>query len=99
MQNLTISFSTLEELVSPAPTLKYLSLFSRGVSNGRNGRTWNEVDIPDDLFEGTAPGLSCLKLRNCDISWESPLLRGLKYLEILTPSEHVGQISYFGWTP
>jgi hypothetical protein len=28
--------STLAVLVSPAPTLKYLSLFSRGVSNGRN---------------------------------------------------------------
>ncbi|KAN0134353.1 hypothetical protein V8E53_007851 [Lactarius tabidus] len=80
--------STLAVLVSPAPTLKYLSLFSRGLSSGRNRRTWNEVFIPDTLFEGAAPRLSCLKLRNCDISWKSPLLKGLKYLNILTPSEH-----------
>jgi hypothetical protein len=79
-------------LVSPAPTLKYLSLFSRGVSNGRDERTWDdsesEVDIPETLFDGAAPGLSCLKLRNCDISWKSPLLKGLKYLRILMPSRH-----------
>jgi hypothetical protein len=84
--------STLEVLVSPAPTLEYLSLFSRAVSNGRNGRTWDErrdeVFIPNALFEGTAPRLSCLKLRNCNIGWKSPLLKGLKYLNILTPSEH-----------
>jgi hypothetical protein len=81
--------STLEELVSPAPTLKYLSLVSRGVSNGRNRRAWDERDvfISDALFEGDAPRLSCLKLRNCGISWKSPLLKGLKYLEILAPSE------------
>ncbi|KAN0134354.1 hypothetical protein V8E53_007852 [Lactarius tabidus] len=79
-------------LVSPAPTLKYLSLFSRGVSNGRDERTWDdsesEVDIPDTLFDGAAPGLSCLKLRNCDISWKSPHLKGLEYLRILMPSKH-----------
>src|SRR5882762_7950058 len=28
------------------------------------------------------PMLSCLKLHDCDISWESPLLKGLKYLDI-----------------
>jgi hypothetical protein len=80
--------STLEGLVSPAPTLEYLSLFSRGVSNGWNVRRWDEVFISDALFEGATPKLSCLKLHNCDISWESPLLKGLKYLQILTLSEH-----------
>jgi hypothetical protein len=79
---------TLAVLVFPAPTLKYLSLFSRRVSNGRNGRTWNEVFIPDTLFKGAAPGLSYLELRNCDLSWKSPLLKGLESLQILTPSEH-----------
>jgi hypothetical protein len=82
---------TLVTLVSPAPTLKYLSLFSRAVSNGRNGRTWDERDvvfIPDNLFKGAAPSLSCLKLHDCDISWKSPLLKGLKHLEIFTLSEH-----------
>jgi hypothetical protein len=82
--------STLEVLVSPAPTLEYLSLFSRAVSDDRNRRTWDERDevfIPDDLFEGAAPRLSCLKLRDCDISWKSRLLKGLKYLQIFTLSE------------
>src|SRR6266702_792197 len=32
------------------------------------------------------PRLSCLMLRNCDISWKSPLLKGLRHLDIRTPS-------------
>ena len=32
--------------------------------------------------------LSCLKLRNCDITWKSPLLKGLKYLNIGMPSKN-----------
>ena len=82
--------NTLELFISPAPILKYLSLVSRGISNNRNRATWDgdhEVFIPDTLFEGIAPMLSCLELRNCDISWKSPLLKGLKSLKILTPSE------------
>ena len=79
--------STLELLVSPAPILKNLSLVSRGVSNCSNRATWDEVFIPEALFEGIAPSLFCLELRNCDISWKSPLLKGLKYLKIVTPSE------------
>jgi hypothetical protein len=70
--------SILEGLVSPAPTLEYLSLFS-----------CNEFTfIPDNLFDGCTPRLSCLELRDCDISWESPLLKGLKYLKIRTPSDN-----------
>ena len=30
--------------------------------------------------------LSCLKLRYCDISWKSPLLKALKHLEVVGPS-------------
>ena len=70
---------TIRELPSPAPSLKYLSLISR-----KKG----EVIIPDTLFNGSTPRLSCLDLRNCDISWRSPLLKGLKHLEILTSSEN-----------
>ena len=70
-------YSTLAELVSPAPTLEYLSVFSRHDS----------TFIPDNLFDGCTPRLSCLELRNCDISWKSPLLKGLKYLKIITPFE------------
>ncbi|KAH9021722.1 hypothetical protein EDB85DRAFT_2278349 [Lactarius pseudohatsudake] len=70
---------TLEGLVSPAPTLEYLSLFS----DGRwNSTVSSQVFIPDTLFNGTAPRLSHLQLHKCDISWKSLLLKGLKYLEI-----------------
>jgi hypothetical protein len=68
---------TLDGLVSPAPTLEYLSLSREGVVASDN-RTY----VPDTLFDGTAPRLSILELRNCDISWESPLLKSVTYLEI-----------------
>jgi hypothetical protein len=78
--------TTLERLVSPAPTLEYLSL-----SMGANYRlrTPSRAPIPDTLFGGTTPRLSCLKLYQCDISWKSPLLKGLRHLEIRSPSERV----------
>ncbi|KAF8257834.1 hypothetical protein EI94DRAFT_1835371 [Lactarius quietus] len=72
--------ATLRGLVSPAPTLEYLSLSFRGVPTGSN-------IIPDTLFDCSTPRLSRLELRNCDISWNSPLLKGLKYLEIIAQSE------------
>ena len=77
--------SILKGLISPAPTLEYLSLASR---DGRRSRTTREqlLFIPDTLFDGSTPRLSWLKLRKCNISWRSPLLKGLKYLEISTPS-------------
>jgi hypothetical protein len=76
--------STLEGLTSPAPTLEYLSLSSRlGHRNRRGERPF----LPDTLFDGSTPRLSCLELCNCNINWKSPLFKGLKYLEILTPSE------------
>ncbi|KAF8262926.1 hypothetical protein EI94DRAFT_1742155 [Lactarius quietus] len=74
---------TLGGLVSPAPTLEYLSLFSRGGYQTRI--TGDHLVVPDALFNGSTPRLSRLKLRNCEISWKSPLLRGLRYLEILSP--------------
>ena len=75
---------TFEEIVSLAPTLEYLSLSSR--DNCRDRRYWERPFIPDTLFNGSTPRLSCLELSYCDISWKSPLLRGLKYLKILAPS-------------
>ena len=81
--------NTLDLLVSPAPTLKYLSLVSPGVTERKHETIWDEVFIPDALFEGIAPRLSRLELRNCYISWKSPLLKGLKCLIILTPFESV----------
>ncbi|KAI9453541.1 hypothetical protein BJY52DRAFT_834312 [Lactarius psammicola] len=74
---------TLEGLVSPAPTLEYLSLSSEA---RRDVLIQPRVFVPDNIFDGTTPRLSCLELGNCDISWGSPLLKGLKHLEIRTPS-------------
>ena len=72
---------TLEELVSPAPILEYLSLHGGGAQEGR-------VFVSDTLFDGITPRLLCLELFYCDVSWKSPLFKGLKYLEIreLTPN-------------
>ena len=71
--------TTLQRLVSPAPTLESLSL-SYYLSGS------HQVDIPDDLFNSTAPSLKRLELDCCDISWKSPLLKGLRSLKIRRPS-------------
>ena len=76
---------TLEGLVSPALTLEYLSLLSLE-RHPRNG-TEERVVIPDTLFNCSTPQLSSIELWNCDISWKSPLLDGLKHLEIRSPFE------------
>ncbi|KAH9070737.1 hypothetical protein EDB83DRAFT_361652 [Lactarius deliciosus] len=73
----------LKGLTSPAPTLESLSLSGEGQNSTLGGRTF----IPGTLFNGSAPKLSCLELWNCDISWKSPLLGGLRHLEIRAPSE------------
>jgi hypothetical protein len=76
--------SILEGLISPAPTLEHLSLSSHG---GRLiGNIREQFLIPATLFAGSTPRFSWLELRKCDISWRSPLLKGLKYLQIFTPS-------------
>ena len=67
---------TLEGLISPAPTLERLSLTCDGQS-----RLAPQV-VPETLFGGITPRLSCLELREYGISWTSPLLRGLRYLDI-----------------
>ena len=75
---------TLEGLSSPAPTIESLVLFSQG------GFCDRDIDfyLPDTLFNGFAPRLSCLKLFYCEISWASPLLKGLRYLEIRLSSSN-----------
>jgi hypothetical protein len=67
----------LEAFASPAPALEYLSLSKDGGPS---------IGLPHTLFSGAAPRLSSLNLRNFDISWESPLLKGIRYLEIRSPS-------------
>ena len=70
---------TLEQLVSPAPTLEHLSLDAEDLEP-------LHASVPDTLFDGSAPKLSSLHLSDCDISWKSPLLKGLTNLEISTLS-------------
>jgi hypothetical protein len=71
----------LPRLSSPAPTLESLSLSQRhpGLS----------VIIPDNLFNCTTPNLTSLELKYADISWKSPLLKGLRNLQILDISAKV----------
>jgi hypothetical protein len=77
---------TLEGLVSPAPTLEYLSLISRGgYWKDTLARVSLHVSVPDTLFDGSAPRLFHLYLFRFAISWKSPLLKGLRHLEIHQP--------------
>ena len=69
----------LERLVSSAPTLEFLSLLHKyGPSD--------QIILPANLFNCTTPSLTSLELVGCDISWKSPLLKGLQALEIRWPS-------------
>jgi hypothetical protein len=65
--------TTLVRLSSSAPTLESLSLSHKYLGI-----------ISDNLFSGVAPNLKRLELENCDISWKSPLLKGLQNLQIST---------------
>ena len=75
---------TLEGLIMPAPTLEHLSITCETRSN-----LGSELKIiPETLFGGITPRLTCLELRECGISWKSPLLRGLRHLDICSPSTY-----------
>jgi hypothetical protein len=66
--------TALARLSSSAPTLESLSL-------SHNSPMFPAI-IPDNLLNRTAPNLTNLKLENCDISWRSSLLKGLRNLQI-----------------
>jgi F-box-like len=72
--------TVLKRLASSAPILESLSL-----SNKSSLFPLPQVVIPVNLFNWTAPKLTRLELDSCDISWKSPLLRGLRNLKILKP--------------
>ncbi|KAI0275198.1 hypothetical protein BC834DRAFT_36901 [Gloeopeniophorella convolvens] len=92
--SITADFGELQRTVgtleSSAPVLEWLSLSNAHMFRAQHTATRDPlgpaVTIPDILFDGTAPKLSRLELSSCDISWTSPLLKGLRYLEILTMS-------------
>ena len=69
----------LQVLVTPASILERLSLARARYCPGPSS-------LPDTLFNGITPRLSRLELRDCDISWKSPVLRSLTHLEISSPS-------------
>jgi hypothetical protein len=73
--------SLLRRLVSSAPILELLSL-----SHEYFMLELEQAVIPIDLFNYTAPCLTSLELSNCDFSWKSPLLKGLRTLKIRWPS-------------
>ncbi|KAI9449845.1 hypothetical protein F5148DRAFT_619771 [Russula earlei] len=68
----------LQRFVSSALILEHLSLSHYSPTSS--------FTIPDTLFNGTTPRLISLELNGCDISWKSPLLKGLRILEIVNPS-------------
>ena len=70
--------AVLDRLASSAPTLESLFL-----SHKSGPFPLPEVVIPVNLFNCTAPKLESLELESCDISWKSPLLRGLRNLKII----------------
>ena len=70
--------TVVKRLVSPAPTLESLSL-----SHESPLYVLPSIIIPDNLLNCAAPNLTSLKLENCNIDWKSPLLKGLRTLEIL----------------
>jgi F-box-like len=72
---------TLERLISPAPILEVLSLTNESPS-GSQLLSFQRITIPNTLLGGIAPRLSYLALSDCNISWKSPLLKGLRRLEI-----------------
>jgi hypothetical protein len=57
-----------------APNLEYLSLSHRSRAS--------YTVIPSNLFNCTTPNLTSLELDMCNISWKSPLLKGLRNLQI-----------------
>jgi hypothetical protein len=62
---------------SPAPSLEQLTITN--ISG-----PYIPLVFPDDLFDGIAPKLVFLCLDNCGISWESPLLKGLRDLKLFS---------------
>ena len=70
----------LERLVSSAPILEFLSLSTK---SPRYSSPESQAIIPDNLFNRTTPSLTNLELESCNIIWMSPLLKGLRRLQIL----------------
>ena len=73
--------TTVDQLISPAPVLEWLSLTVEDKTHRRHG-TPTKTIIPPNLFDISAPRLSHLQLSHCDINWTSPLFKNLQLLEL-----------------
>ncbi len=69
---------TFEHLISSAPSLERLSITKR-----KHYPESSLVIVPDNLFDGIVPKLTYLRLERCGIGWQSPLLKGLRDLNLI----------------
>ena len=81
--------TVLDQLVSPAPALEILSL-----SDPSFRFTPSLSGVSDALFHGATPKLKCLELYRFGINWKSPLLKGLRTLQVLN---YIGIPSLEDW--
>ena len=80
------------QLVSSAPSLESLSIEDKESSY----ISLSALIIPDNLFDGIVPKLTHLRLYCCGIRWQSPLLKGLRVLELFSFPMHA-QIAFYAW--
>ncbi|KAA1468132.1 hypothetical protein DENSPDRAFT_373195 [Dentipellis sp. KUC8613] len=74
----------VQQLSSPAPLLEKFGFHNeQGLPWGIDYVPSLPIKLPESLLAGHAPNLRHLELSGCDIRWSSPLLKGLRHLEIL----------------
>ena len=86
----------VERLQQPAPRIEYLNL------NHISSRSTESFILPSTLFAGDAPRLKRLKMAQCLVDFESPVLRSLTTLSVEylnastapTPSEWLKHLSH-----
>ncbi|KAL0566526.1 hypothetical protein V5O48_015481 [Marasmius crinis-equi] len=78
----------LRTATRPAPLLHSLQL---SIPNG-----WDDVvmlTLPDDFLGGIAPNLRRVSFDDCILPWDSPLLKHLTHLEVMTSSAPTQELS------
>ncbi|KAA1474111.1 hypothetical protein DENSPDRAFT_313602 [Dentipellis sp. KUC8613] len=69
-------------LIKPAPLLENLELYDL-----LDPADFPAKQLPERFFEGHAPRLHRIALHNFHVSWQSPILSRLRYLEIRIPGD------------
>ncbi|KAF8916278.1 hypothetical protein CPB85DRAFT_351952 [Mucidula mucida] len=86
-------FSTLtKSLNQPAPNLHTLTLEYNN-SASYSGIPGQSVSLPDDFLGGDTPRLRHLELKQCHLTWNSGILKGLTHLELKGPTSHPANIA------